>query len=74
MSAENWADTIPDDLSCDRCSHAYASHSHETGKCADAEVETPGKNFMDLIPAAVTVTPCWCRNFEPPYPPAREEV
>lgn len=57
------ADSIPDDLSCDRCSHEYASHSQETGRCHDSEERVEGVR-----------EPCWCRNFEPPYPPAREEL
>lgn len=59
-------DSIPDDLSCDRCGHEYASHSHETGRCHDADEVGP--------PGGILRTPCWCRNFEPPYPPAREEL
>lgn len=110
MSAENWAESIPDDLSCDRCSHPYASHSHETGKCADvkedkvtlleaaisalswiegdffkdgewqdASAEAEASSLREAIAQAKgestgILSPCWCRNFEPPYPPAREEL
>lgn len=80
-------DSIPDDLSCDRCGHEYASHSHETGKCHDVEkgtarpkdkTEAHDDDNMDSHEEGpmrrVVITPCWCRNFEPPYPPAREEL